>query len=141
MLNLWSHTSSYIVLYYFSPLYSRSSITPLSNAGTMQFFSSSPTHDGSHIWSSNTIGLAAPEDYTGGTPKGSLPAFQRITSNANSFTPTHVSRTNQYTTSLSTYGSQVSVHFSALCPTLTVSVWFVWFQRGIHGPITTILQC
>uniref|UniRef100_A0A1B0DP75 GATA-type domain-containing protein n=1 Tax=Phlebotomus papatasi TaxID=29031 RepID=A0A1B0DP75_PHLPP len=86
--------------------YPRSSITSLSNAGTMQFFSSSPTHDGSHIWSSNTIGLAAPEDYTGGTPKGSLPAFQRITSNANSFTPTHVSRTNQYTTSLSTYGSQ-----------------------------------
>ncbi|XP_059611985.1 box A-binding factor-like isoform X2 [Phlebotomus argentipes] len=89
-----------------SPLYPRTSITPLSTTGAMQFFGGSPTHEGSQIWSSNPIGLPAPEDYASGTPKGSLPAFQRIiTSNAN-FAPNHVSRPSSYTSALPTYGSQ-----------------------------------
>ncbi|GAB0090534.1 Transcription factor GATA [Sergentomyia squamirostris] len=88
-----------------SPLYPRPSITPLSTAGGMQFFNSSPTHEGSHIWPPNTIGA---EDYTAGAAtKGSLPAFQRITSNANSYTPTRASRHTPYTLPLHhTYVSQ-----------------------------------
>ncbi|XP_055676659.1 box A-binding factor-like isoform X2 [Lutzomyia longipalpis] len=118
-----------------SPLYPRSSITPLTSTGAMQYYSSSPTHEGSHIWSSNTIGLAAPEDYTGGSSKGSLPAFQRITSNPSSFTATHAQRPSQYTTSLSTYGNQGDSwpnHYDS--PTLSYGVTATGGSRNRTNP-------
>lgn len=65
----------------------------------MQYITSSPLHDGgTHMWSQSVSG----EDYLP-TPKGALPAFQRLTSNS-SYGSSNA-RANQYT-ALSNYGSQ-----------------------------------
>lgn len=72
----------------------------------MQYFNSSPTHDGSHMWSGVSSSLPS-DDYD--SPKsggGALPAFTRITGSANNYAGS--ARSNHYT-SLSNYRGQVSV--------------------------------
>lgn len=75
----------------------------------MQYITSSPLHDGgggnttSHMWS-QSVGVV--DEYLTAavtTQKGTLPAFQRLTSNS-SYGSSN-SRANQYT-ALSNYGSQ-----------------------------------
>ncbi|XP_037924076.1 box A-binding factor isoform X2 [Hermetia illucens] len=72
-------------------------------SGAMQYFNSSPTHDGSHMWSGVSSSLPS-DDYD--SPKsggGALPAFTRITGSANNYAGS--ARSNHYT-SLSNYRGQ-----------------------------------
>lgn len=80
---------------YYSPIYSRSSFTP--SSGGIHYFNNSPTHDG-QMWSTNAPLTPTSDDY--GSPKGGLPAFQRLTSSSVHYSP---ARTNHFN-----YGSQVS---------------------------------
>lgn len=87
---------------YYSPIYSRSSFTPSSSG--LHYFNTSPPHEG-QMWATNAPLTPTSDDY--GSPKGGLPAFQRLTSSSVHYSPT--ARTNHFN-----YGSQVSVFFLLL---------------------------
>lgn len=86
---------------YYSPIYSRSTYTPSSSGtGGIHYFNNSPTHEAQMWPASNAALTSANDEY--GSPKGGLPAFQRLTSSNAHYAP--AGRTaNHYN-----YGSQVS---------------------------------
>ncbi|XP_055922252.1 uncharacterized protein DDB_G0283357-like isoform X2 [Eupeodes corollae] len=105
-----------------SSVYARPLITSAANG--MQYLNGSPTHDGSHMWSStssnlivppsggNTVANTTPVDEYGSTKNnlgGTLPAFQKLTSttsgNGHFCTSAAVRGANQYT-ALTSYRAQ-----------------------------------
>lgn len=92
------------------------------SSGNMQYFNNSPSHE-SQMWS--TGNALTTDDYN--SPKGGLPAFQRLTQTSYRTT----SRSHPYS-----YPSSHQVYYFSIFHSQVMLIFFIFFiVRLIHGRV------